>query len=104
MKVLYHPKFAGDIRRFTLQYRAIAPHLADRFAVEVDAAIAAIELSPMGAGHFVHTGSRIVKGARRRNLRVFPFFILYAVADDQLIFGSVLPSAADPLTWLARFK
>ena len=40
---------------------------------------------------------------RRRNLRAFPFFILYGVTADTVIFGSVIPSRSDPLTWLTRF-
>ncbi len=33
----------------------------------------------------------------------FPFFVLYGVSEDSLIFGSVIPSRSDPLTWLTRF-
>ena len=40
---------------------------------------------------------------QRRNLRAFPFFILYGVMDDAVIFGSVIPSRSDPLTWRTRF-
>jgi hypothetical protein len=40
---------------------------------------------------------------RRRSLRAFPFFVLYGTTSDSLIFGSVIPSRSDPLTWLARF-
>jgi len=40
---------------------------------------------------------------RRRNLRGFPFFVLYGVLGDRLLFGAVIPSRSDPLTWLARF-
>jgi len=48
-------------------------------------------------------GSVIVPEFRRRNLKAFPHFILYGVAGDMLIFGSLIPSRSDPLTWLARF-
>jgi hypothetical protein len=37
---------------------------------------------------------------RRRNLGTFPFFVLYGLSDDVLVFRSVIPSASDPLTWL----
>lgn len=40
---------------------------------------------------------------RRRNLHAFPFFILYGWTGDILIFGSIIPIRADPLTWLTRF-
>jgi hypothetical protein len=63
-----------------------------------------VKLSPASAGHYLNLGSKIVPELRRRNLRAFPFFILYGVTSEQLIFGSVTPSRSDPLTWLARFQ
>jgi hypothetical protein len=45
-----------------------------------------------------------VRELRRRNLRAFPFFVLYGVTDDRLILGAVIPSRSDLLTWLTRFK
>ena len=38
------------------------------------------------------------------NLRAFPFFVHYGVVGDRLVFGSVIPSRSDPLTWLTRFR
>jgi len=78
--------------------------LALRFRKEVTDAIEAIQASPKSAGHFLQTASLVVADFRRRNLRAFPFFILYGLSDDSLIFGSVIPSRSDPLTWLTRFK
>ena len=40
----------------------------------------------------------------RKFERAFPFFLLYGVSGDALIFGSVIPSRSDPLTWLTRFS
>jgi hypothetical protein len=51
----------------------------------------------------LNLGSKIVPALRRRNLRAFPFFLLDGATAQQLIFGSVIPSRSDPLTWLARF-
>jgi hypothetical protein len=64
----------------------------------------AVKASPTSAGHFLNLGSSIVPEFRRRNLKAFHFFILYGIADERLIFGSVIPSKSDPLTWLARFE
>jgi hypothetical protein len=44
-----------------------------------------------------------VKAFRRRNLQAFPYFILHGITDDTVIFGSLVPSRTDPLTWLTRF-
>ncbi len=43
-----------------------------------------------------------MRDVRRRNLRAFPFFILYGLSGDTLIIGSLIPSRSDPLTWLIR--
>jgi hypothetical protein len=102
MRIVYHPEFPQDIKCFEAQYREISDRLALRFRAEVDEAIERIKNSPAAAGHFLNTGSKIVKEVRRRNLSAFPFFILYGVQDELLVFRSVISSASDPLTWLAR--
>lgn len=104
MTILYHPGFAGDIQRFASKYAEISPRLAVRFRQDIDGALVAVKTNPSGAGHYINTGSLILREVRRRNLDVFPFFVLYGLADDRLIFGSVIPSASDPLTWLKGFK
>ncbi len=104
MTVLYHPEFARDIQRFAVRYADISPKLGVRFRQDVDTALVAVKANPSSAGHFINTGSLILREVRRRNLEVFPFFVLYGLADDRLVFGSVIPSASDPLTWLSRFK
>jgi hypothetical protein len=103
MRVLFHPEFPKDVRRFAAEYQQISPGLGTRFFAEIDAAIEAIKRSPNSAGHFVNLGSTVVPGVRRRNLRSFPLFILYGASAEQLIFASVIPSRSDPLTWLLRF-
>ena len=102
MRVSYHPDFPQDILRFEFQYREISGRLAARFRAETDTAIERIKSSPGAAGHFLNTGSKIVKDVRRRNLPSFPFFILYGVTDEMLVFRSVIPTATDPLTWLKK--
>ncbi len=103
MRVLYHPDFPKDIRKFEAEYGRVSPGLAARFRKEVDDALEAIKAGPQAAGHFVQVGSSVVRECRRRNLRAFPFFVLYGVAGEQLVIGSLVPSRSDPLTWLARF-
>ncbi len=103
MRVSYHPDFPKDIKRFEAQYREISPRLGLRFREEVNKAIEHIKSTPTSAGHFVNTGSQIVKEVRRRNLSSFPFFILYGVSNDLLVVRSLIASASDPLTWLRRF-
>ena len=104
MRVLFHPDFPKDIRKFERDYQAISDGLAARFRREIDEALESIRLSPQSAGHFLQTGSKVVTAFRRRNLRAFPFFILYGMAEDAVIVGSLIPSRTDPLTWLTRFE
>lgn len=104
MRVTFHPEFPKDIRRCETDYASISDGLAARFRQEIDEAVEAIKASPGGAGHFLNVGSSIVPKLRRRNLRAFPFFVLYGVAGNRLIFGSIIPSRSDPLTWLTRFR
>ena len=102
MRVSYHPEFPKDIKRYEKQYREISDRLGLRFRDEVDQAIEHIKGSPGSAGHFLNTGSHIVKEVRRRNLQSFPFFVLYGVAGEVLVFRSLIPNSSDPLTWLKR--
>ena len=104
MRVVYHPDFPQDIKRFERQYRDVSNRLALRFHEEVEKAIDAVKASPGSAGHFVNTGSAIVKEVRRRNLKSFPFFVLYGVADDLLVFRSLIATASDPLTWIRYIR
>jgi hypothetical protein len=104
MTILYHPGFAGDIQRFASKYAEISPKVGERFRQDIDGALLAVKTNPTGAGHYINTGSLILREVRRRNLDAFPFFVLYGLADVRLVFGSVIPSASDPLTWITRFK
>lgn len=97
MKVVFHPDFAADAARFIREYRQISTALGDRFRQETEDAIRVIQGSPASAGHYLNTGSRIVRHVRRRNLRSFPFLILYGLTDGLLIIASLIPSRSDPL-------
>src|SRR5262245_2063525 len=103
MRVVFHPEFPHDVRKFEDQYALVSAGLGARFRQELDNAVEAIKASPLSAGHFLNLGSKVLKELRRRNLRAFPFFLLYGVSGDHLIFGAVIPSRSDPLTWLGRF-
>jgi hypothetical protein len=68
MKVLFHPEFPGEVRKFAAEYGRISVGLEERFRHEVDEAI---KTAPTSAGHLLNTGSAIVEGVRRRNLRAY---------------------------------
>src|SRR4051812_20990876 len=104
MKVRFHPDFAQDVLRFAREYGALFPRLRTRFRNEVDDALARIKAAPTAAGHFLNTGSAVVTDVRRRDLVSFPYFVLYGLHSDFMVFGALIPSASDPLTWLNRFS
>lgn len=52
MRVLFHPEFPKDIRRFERDYQAISEGLAVRFRSEIDEALNAIMLSPKAQDTF----------------------------------------------------
>jgi hypothetical protein len=104
MRVRFHPEFPKDQRKFEDQYAEISEGLKARFRQSVDEAVEAIKSAPSSAGHFVNTGAGVVTEFRRRNVQVFPFFVLYGWNADLLIFGSILPVRSDPLNWLTRLR
>ena len=87
------------------EYSEISTRLGERFRDDVDNTIETIKAAPEAAGHYLDLGrgASVIRFLRRRNLRAFPFFVLYGVASDALIFGSVVPGRSDPLLWLARY-
>ena len=89
MRVIFHPEFSSDVRRFEEQYSQVSDGLAIRFRDEILQAIKAVKSSPTSAGHFFTTVAAR-SDLRRRNLRSFPFFLLYAFGGDEL------PSPAIP--------
>ncbi len=104
MRVIFHPDFPKDVRKFEAEYAQISDGLAARFRNEVDDAVEMIKSAPFRAGHYLNLSSKIVRGLRRRNLHAFPFFLLYGADSERVIFGAVIPSRSDPLTWLTRFE
>jgi hypothetical protein len=104
MRALFHPEFPRDVKKFEGDYAQISLGLAARFRNEMVEAIEAIKTAPTRAGHFLSVGSLSVREFRRRNLRAFPFFVLYSVVGEDILIGAVIPSRSDPLTWLARFE
>lgn len=73
MRVIFHPEFPQDVRRYAHAYGQISSGLATQFRHEIDDAIEAVKLSPASAGHYLNLGSKIMPELRRRNLRAFLF-------------------------------
>ena len=101
MRVSYHPDFPKEIKRFQAQYSEISERLAIRFRLEVENAIERIKASPNSAGHFLNTGSKIVKEVRRCNLHFrFSFYMVSQTICSY--FDQSFQATLTPLTWLKR--
>jgi len=72
MKFVFHPQLPEDIRKHQAAYEGVSLRLGKRFQREVESTIERIKASPESAGHFLATGSTIVREFRRANLRSFP--------------------------------
>jgi hypothetical protein len=104
MSLEFHPEFPADVRSFREQYEEISPRLARRFQTDVDETLKRISARPSSAGHFLNTGSAIVRDVRRANLRSFPCFILYGCYSGRVLIASLIASRSDPLLWLKRLS
>ena len=103
MRVTFHPGFSKDILKYGSPYSVISDRLEGRFREDLDRALAAIKDSPRSAGHFLNVPHALGE-VRRKNLRDFPFFVLYGLVADEVFVVSLIPSRSDPLTWLSRFS
>jgi len=75
MDYLFHPKAARDARDIEAQYADESVQLADRFWAELNEAIDQVFEHPQRQ-HFDPSGYR------RRNLKKFPYHILFEVRLD----------------------
>jgi len=73
--------------------------VALRFRDEVDDAIKFIILAPAAAGHLIPRKFPNGVPHRRRNLKKFPFFIVYTYEPEQLAFLWLRPSRSNPRNW-----
>lgn len=64
-----------DVERAEVHYDEVAPDQTDRFAAELLAALRLLE-------GFPGIGKPLRRGARRCNLKVFPYQLWYRVYDD----------------------
>jgi|GEM_PF-616101 len=103
MKVVVDKRFTDSQQSIQHDYELTASEQASlRFRDEVDEAIDSITRFPAAAGHLVRRWFRMGIPHRRRNLKRFPFFIVYAYEPDRLIFLWLLPSRSNPQNWFRK--
>jgi len=101
MKVVIDRRFTENQQNIQHDYVLTAgEQVSLRFRDEVDEAIESITRFPAAAGHLIRRPFQMGIPHRRRNLKKFPFFIIYAYGPKLLTFLWLLPSRSNPKNWL----
>jgi len=103
MKVAANRQFATDSRNTLLYYEAKSGWAADHFKKALNDAVEAIRHSPTGAGHLIPRNFGTGLPHRRRNLKRFPYFIVYTYERKVLTLLRLLPSRSNPQNWFRDF-
>ncbi|WP_156469244.1 hypothetical protein [Cephaloticoccus primus] len=100
MKVIVHRRFTSEQQRVQHDYALTASkEVCLRFREEIYEAMRSINLAPSAAGHPLPYPKNPKVAYRRRNLKRFPFFIIYAYEPGQLAFLWLLPTRSNPENW-----
>jgi len=100
MKVVVYKRFTSRQQRAQRDYALTASEeVALRFRDEVDEAIESITRFPDAAGHLIPRKFQNAIPHRRRNLKKFPFFIVYTYEARLLTFLWLRPSRSNPEDW-----
>jgi toxin ParE1/3/4 len=76
-------------------YDTFKPGLGDELYEEIDAALSFIS-------EFPEASPKTKRGARRYNLKRFPYYLIYRVADGEIAIGAVGHGRRKPLYWRKR--
>ena len=91
----YLPAAREDLNEAAAFYEASVPGLGDAFLDDVERAIESIRESP-------RIGAPIGRAFRRAILRRFPFTIVYAEDNDELVIVAIAHDRRRPGYWLGR--
>jgi len=97
MKLVIDKRVTTRTRHVSRDYaRTASEEVAHRFRNAVDEAIWAIARAPAAAGHLIHYPPDPKVAYRRRNLRTFPFFIIYSHEPKQITLLWLRASRSNP--------
>ena len=91
----YLPEAREDLNNAAAFYEASVPGLGDAFLDDVERAINDIRENP-------RTGAPIGRVFRRAILRRFPFTIVYAERDDEIVIVAIAHDRRRPGYWRGR--
>jgi len=103
MRLVVHEHFLQMEKKILLYYEEKSGWAADNFEKALNEAIGAIKSAPTGAGHFIPRKSRNGIPHRRRNLKKFPYFIVYTYEREVLALLRLIPSRSNPQGWFTDF-
>lgn len=89
MRIVRHPKLAGDVREAAVHYAEISERVLSAFWRELDSVLASVERNPR-SHHFDSCG------LRRANFSRFPYHVLYEVNDETIYLVVLRHDRRDP--------
>ena len=93
--VLFQPEVRTDISEAAHRYEQERPGLGERFAADLDEALARVAEGPMQF--------RILEdGIRRCPFRRFPYAVYFALEEPYIVVVAVLHRRRDPEVWRRR--
>lgn len=93
--MILHPEAQQEAREAALYYEQRSPRLALRFLEAIESGFRQIERSPF-------TWRRIRGDIHRFLVKTFPFGIVYAYRNDEVIVLAIMHVKREPDYWLGR--
>jgi toxin ParE1/3/4 len=95
MKVRFLTAALRELEEAAENYDKARPGLGDEFYEEVDAALKFIS-------RFPEASPKTKRGARRYNLKRFPYYLIYRAGAAEIAVGVVAHARRKPFYWLSR--
>jgi plasmid stabilization system protein ParE len=95
MKVRFLTAALRELEEAADYYDKSGPGLGDGLYEEVEAALAFIV-------EFPEASPKTKRGARRRNLKRFPYYLIYRVKAGEIVIGAVGHGRREPIYWRNR--
>ncbi|MEM1156963.1 MAG: type II toxin-antitoxin system RelE/ParE family toxin [Verrucomicrobiota bacterium] len=93
--LVLQPEALEELKQGKLWYNQRLAGLGNEFISEVNQVLSTLAASPM-------LGTEIYRDLRRRNLRRFPYSVIYQVTDDRIDVVAIFHASQDPEKWKAR--
>lgn len=95
MRLRFEPRALREFEEAVEHYLEISPEVASRFVDEFEAAVDFVRQNPTVL-------ARVDGDVRRRNLRRFPYALIYRPTDDSVILIAVMHARREPAYWKTR--